>query len=151
MAQNAIPGGRMRVAGMTIKGKTIAISVLDSMDKNYEYFKTIPKLEISDSDSQEELKQLAQSLNAFIGENQIDIIYIKKRGKKGEYAGGADSFKIEAVIQLLNTSVVLLAPTTIASSNKGITVKGSESIFGYQEDSLKTAYAGMAKNAKNKH
>ena len=85
----------MKICGIEIKGSEaiIAVATLD------------------DDDEAANVKVFAAQVASFVRENSIDRIAIKKRSKKGEFAGGPTTFKIEGVFQLLeNCEVTLLSP-----------------------------------------
>ena len=53
-----------------------------------------------DDENPDEVKAFRDSMFAFFRENQVALVVIKKRGKKGEYSGGPVGFKLEGIIQL---------------------------------------------------
>lgn len=55
----------------------------------------------------------------FLEQNEIEKILIKKRAKKGNFAGGAVTFKMEGLIQLNPIcNVELISPQAISSFEK---------------------------------
>lgn len=55
------------------------------------------KIALDDDDEAANVKAFAAQVKAFVQENAIERIAIKKRSKKGEFAGGPTTFKIEGV------------------------------------------------------
>ena len=136
----------MKVLGITIEGKNCILLVLNYESGNFELVKTIPKIEVNNPDDQTELKDFYTNISAFTKDQFIDKVFIKHKNKKGDFAGGADGFKLEAIIQLLDKDVVLLSPNTITSKMKKIDINQYESIINkYQIDALKTAITGCLK------
>jgi len=59
------------------------------------------RIELKDDTSEEDLRSFLAALQEFSQENTIGTFVIKTRAKKGRMAGGAVSFKIETLIQLV--------------------------------------------------
>ena len=82
----------------------------------------------------------------FVQANAIEHIAIKKRSKKGEFAGGPTTFKIEGVFQLLeDVEVTLLSPQTINAQNKKHTFELPASLNKYQHEAYKAACSALLK------
>jgi hypothetical protein len=60
------------------------------------------RIELKDDTSEEDLRSFLAALQEFSQENTIGTFVIKTRAKKGRMAGGAVSFKIETLIQLVD-------------------------------------------------
>ena len=73
------------------------------------------------------------------------MICIKKRGKKGEYAGGPDTFKMEVIIQVSNVpEVSLISPQSIAAMQKRKEIAIPDALNKYQHSAYLTGIAGAA-------
>nr|WP_255456299.1 DUF3010 family protein [Sedimentitalea sp. CY04] len=59
------------------------------------------RIELKDDTSEEDLRSFLASLGEFARDNEVETFAIKTRAKKGKMAGGAVSFKIETLIQLV--------------------------------------------------
>jgi hypothetical protein len=59
------------------------------------------RIELEDDTSGADLRSFLAALQEFSRENEIETFVVKTRAKKGRMAGGAVSFKIEALIQLV--------------------------------------------------
>ncbi len=139
----------MKILGISIEGKKCTLVVLDTATKPYEIQKTIPKIEVSNVDNQEELKMFFKTISAFTRDEGIDEVCVKQRNKRGEYAGGAEGFKLESIIQLLEIPVNLISPTAIAAKLKKHDIYEIKStLFVYQEEAFKTAFVGAILNAR---
>ena len=132
---------------MSVKSRTLAIVVFRIEKGNYQMLDATPKIELTDSDSQSEMKLFKSILEAFISENHIEMVYLKKRAKKGEFSGGGDGFKIEAILQIMPIPLHLISPQTIASVKRKTEISIPESLNKYQIEAFETAYCAYKKNA----
>ncbi|MNG16639.1 hypothetical protein D3C84_1005730 [compost metagenome] len=88
----------------------------------------------------------AAQVASFVRENSVDRIVIKKRSKKGEFAGGPTTFKIEGVFQLLeNCEVTLLSPQTINAQAKKHNFELPGTLNKYQHEAYKAACSALMK------
>jgi hypothetical protein len=93
----------MRVCGCEISASEVRIAVVHrAVEGNIEIRRlNTTRIELEDDTSEAELRSFLAALQEFSRENEIDTFVIKTRAKKGRMAGGAVSFKIEALIQLV--------------------------------------------------
>ncbi|WP_448109607.1 DUF3010 family protein [Pseudomonas azerbaijanoccidentalis] len=137
----------MKVCGIEIKGSEaiIAVASLDGTALSHATLNT-KKIALDDDDEAANVKLFAAQVASFVRENSIDRIAIKKRGKKGEFAGGPTTFKIEGVFQLLeNCEVTLLSPQTITAQCKKFSVELPETLNKYQHEAYKAACSALVK------
>ncbi len=140
----------MRNLGISLEARNCILVVIDYNDSDFQIVKTLPKISVDDIDSQDDIKDFFSNISSFTSENHIDNIFIRKRNKKGQYAGGPIGFKLEALIQLLDINVCLVSPATIASTVKKIDIsKLEDSVHQYQIEALKAVITGSIKIAKN--
>jgi len=99
----------MTICGIEIKGSEaiIAVASVDNLALSHVALAT-KKIALEDDDEAANVKAFAAQVKAFVQENAIERIAIKKRSKKGEFAGGPTTFKIEGVFQLLDGVEVTL-------------------------------------------
>jgi hypothetical protein len=93
----------MRVCGCEISAQEVRLAVVhlnDEGDVELLRLKTT-RIELEDDTSEADLRLFLATLHEFARENEIDTFAIKTRAKKGRMAGGAVSFKIETLIQLV--------------------------------------------------
>ena len=93
----------MRVCGCEISAQEVRLAVVylnDDGDVELLRLKTT-RLELEDDTSEADLRLLLATLHEFARDNEIDIFAVKTRAKRGRMAGGAVSFKIETLIQLV--------------------------------------------------
>ena len=137
----------MTLCGIEIKGSEaiIAVASLDNQTLTHVALAT-KKIALEDDDEAANVKAFAAQAKAFVQANGITRIAIKKRSKKGEFAGGPTTFKIEGVFQLLEgVEVTLLSPQTINAQNKKHTFDLPATLNKYQHEAYKTACSGLMK------
>ncbi len=91
----------MTICGVEIKSNFMVLSVVNKNDTDIDYQELkIKKLILENDEDRESIVTLKEAFEDFINKNKIEKIVIKKRSKKGNFAGGAITFKIETIIQL---------------------------------------------------
>jgi len=137
----------MTICGIEIKGSEaiIAVASLDNQTLTHVALAT-KKIALDDDDEAANVKAFAAQVKAFVQANGITRIAIKKRSKKGEFAGGPTTFKIEGVFQLLEgVEVTLLSPQTINAQYKKHTFDLPATLNKYQHEAYKTACSCLMK------
>lgn len=137
----------MKFCGIEIKGSEaiFAVASLDNQTLTHVALNT-KKIALDDDDEAANVKAFAAQVGAFVRDNGIERIAIKKRSKKGEFAGGPTTFKIEGVFQLLdNCEVTLLSPQTINAQNKKFDFALPATLNKYQHEAYKAACSGLMK------
>ena len=137
----------MKTCGIEIKGSEaiIAVTSLDNQALTHVALAT-KKIALDDDDEAANVKAFAAQVKAFVQENAVERIAIKKRSKKGEFAGGPTTFKIEGVFQLLEgVEVTLLSPQTINAQYKKHTFDLPATLNKYQHEAYKTACSCLMK------
>ena len=119
----------MRVCGCEISAQEVRLAVVELNDEQNVELLRLKKtrIELKDDTSEENLRLFLAALQEFSPENTIGTFVLKTRAKKGRMAGGAVSFKIETLIQLVegcNTRFV----SPIALSNFA-----KKKLLGYPE------------------
>lgn len=94
----------MRVCGCEISAQEVRLAVVQLNDEGKIEMLRLKttRIELADDTSEADLRSFRDALQALVRENQIDTFAIKTRAKKGKMAGGAVSFKIETLIQLVD-------------------------------------------------
>lgn len=122
----------MKTCGVEIKSNEIIFVLLDSHGALIPI--TDRKIQLEDSDSAESVIAFYAKLKDWLFKHHVDRVIIKKRAKKGKFAGGADSFKIEGLVQMMDfCDVKLVSPQAIASLIKNNPQEIPEDILKYQE------------------
>jgi len=137
----------MTICGIEIKGSEaiFAIATLQGGVPQHVAIAT-KKIALEDDDEAANVKTFATQVRAFVRDNGIERIAIKKRSKKGEFAGGPTTFKIEGVFQLLeNCDVALLSPQTINAQNKKHDFALPATLNKYQHEAYKAACSALLK------
>ena len=137
----------MKTCGIEIKGSEaiIAVASLDNQALGHVALAT-KKIALEDDDEAANVKAFAAQVKAFVQANAVTRIVIKKRSKKGEFAGGPTTFKIEGVFQLLEgVEVTLLSPQTINAQNKKHNFDLPATLNKYQHEAYKAACSSLMK------
>ncbi|MEZ1321209.1 DUF3010 family protein [Pseudomonas fluorescens] len=137
----------MNICGIEIKGSEaiIAVAALDGSTLSHVPLAT-KKIALEDDDEAANVKLFAAQLASFVRENSVDRIAIKKRSKKGEFAGGPTTFKIEGILQLLDgCEVTLLSPQTINAQVKKHNFELPGTLNKYQHEAYKAACSALLK------
>ncbi|WP_434679225.1 DUF3010 family protein [Pseudomonas sp. R1-18] len=139
----------MIICGVEIKGSEAIFALATLQNGSVVHVPLATrKLGLADDDEAANVQAFATQVAGFLRENGISHIAIKKRSKKGEFAGGPTTFKIETVLQLISDcSVTLISPQTINAQNKKHSFQLPETLNKYQHEAFKTACAGLMKSA----
>ncbi|WP_025993272.1 DUF3010 family protein [Pseudomonas viridiflava] len=139
----------MIICGVEIKGSEAIFALATLQQGGIAHLPlATKKIALEDDDESANVKAFATQIASFVRENGISHVAIKKRSKKGEFAGGPTTFKIETVFQLLaDCDVMLVSPQTINAQNKKHAFALSDTLNKYQHEAYKTACAGLMKSA----
>ncbi|MEH6741548.1 MAG: DUF3010 family protein [Sulfitobacter sp.] len=93
----------MKICGCEISAQEVRLAVVYLNDEgDMEMLRLqATRIELEDDTSEADLRSFLVDLQEFSQEHEIDTFVIKTRAKKGRMAGGAVSFKIETLIQLV--------------------------------------------------
>lgn len=127
----------MRVCGIELKGNNALIAVIE--DGEYIDIGT-KKIILKDDENQNDIREFCNEFLVFLEKYDINKINIKKRSKKGTFAGGAVSFKMEALIQLNpKCDVELISSQAISKYEKNDKIEFPVNLNKYQENAYKCA------------
>jgi hypothetical protein len=131
----------MNICGIELKANNAVLVVL----KDNEYIDTkIKKIILEDDEKQEDIRKFCNEFLDFLQKNEIEKIFIKKRAKKGNFSGGAVTFKMEGLIQLNPLcSVELISTQTISSFEKKNQIQFPKELNKYQEQAYLTALCNL--------
>ncbi len=137
-----------RVCGVELKSSDAILVVVEKTDENVELIDIgQKKIKIGDDERSSEVKSFFDAFVDFVHENNIDIVVLKKRAKKGKMAGGAVSFKLEALIQLNGiVDTILISGQKIAAANKKDPLEIPEKLNKYQETAFLAACIYIREN-----
>src|SRR3546814_20731350 len=86
----------MPLCGVEIKGSEAIFAVVEVVDGHWEHLPIETKrIALDDDDDAKNVRSFADLVAGFLRDNKLTEIAIKKRGKKGEFAGGPTHLKIE--------------------------------------------------------
>ncbi|WP_419904560.1 DUF3010 family protein [Kiloniella sp.] len=114
----------MKLCGIELKGNEAVLAVLENTGEGPKHLDLPPrKIALGDSDKASEIVAFQNKIVEFFQANSISKIIIKKRAKKGKFAGGPDTFKMEALIQITTQfvpglEVFLVTPQALAAMEK---------------------------------
>lgn len=136
----------MPVCGVEIKGSEAIFAVVEVIDGHWTHVPTETKrIALNDDDDAKNVRSFADLVAGFLRDNKLTEVALKKRGKKGEFAGGPTTFKIEGVFQLNHEcSVQLVSAPTIAAQDKRHNFAIPPTLNKYQVEAFRTACAALA-------
>ncbi|MDD2894538.1 MAG: DUF3010 family protein [Aliarcobacter sp.] len=131
----------MNICGIELKANNTILVVL----KNNEYIDTkIKKIILEDDEKQEDIRKFCNEFLDFLQKNEIEKIFIKKRAKKGNFSGGAVTFKMEGLIQLNPLcSVDLISTQTVSTFEKKNQIQFPKELNKYQEQAYLTVLCNL--------
>ena len=138
-----------KVCGIELKSSEAILVVAENSTGTIELIDTEPKkLKIGDDEDSSEVRAFLDTIVNFIRDNNIDIIVLKKRARKGKMAGGSVSFKLEAIIQLNGiVETIFVSGHGIAAAHKKDQFEIPDSLNKYQETAFMAACLYIRKNA----
>jgi hypothetical protein len=136
-----------KVCGVEIKGSEAILAIAEVVDDEIRHVAVdTRKLPLRDDESSEHVKSFVELVRGFARDNGLDQIAIKKRSKKGEFAGGPVTFKIEGLIQSIDDCAVdLISPQTIGAANRKHEFDLPSTLNKYQHEAFLTACASLAR------
>ena len=138
----------MIICGVEIKGSEAIFALATRQSSGLAHLPlATKKIALEDDEEPANVKAFATQIAGFVRENGVSHIAIKKRSKKGEFAGGPTTFKIETIFQLMSDcNVVLISPQTVNAQNKKHTFALPDTLNKYQHEAYKAACAGVMKS-----
>ena len=137
-----------KICGIELKSSDAILAVIEESDDDVKFIDVEPRrIKIGNDESCTDIQSFYNSFVNFVRENHIDVVVIKKRAKKGKMAGGAVSFKLEALIQLNGAvGVELVSGQGIAAANKREPFDIPEDLNKYQEAAFMAASLYIRQN-----
>lgn len=137
----------MRVCGCEISAKEVRLAVVYLNDEDSLEMLRLKttRMELKDDTSEADLRSFLGDIQDFSREHQINTFVVKTRAKKGRMAGGAVSFKIETLIQLVEgCQTKFVSPVALAHFAKKDVEEYPEKLPVYLKNAfLSGAYALM--------
>jgi len=136
------------VCGVDLSASDARLALVRSTPEGFEHVACdTKKLSLADDTKAEDLATLLDAIKAFAHRNCVETFVIKSRAKKGQMAGGAVSFKIEALFLLSGTPVQFVSPQALAKFTKGNMGGVPGTVLGYQTDAFRAAALALSKAA----
>lgn len=131
----------MRICGIELKANNTIFTIIDTTNSTTHYMDIKEKkFSLENDEDSEDLLNYISFIKNIIKKYDIDTIAIKKRAKKGTFAGGAVTFKMEGLIQLNGLcKVELISPQAISKFEKKHKIEFPSNLNKYQEQSYLTA------------
>ncbi len=131
----------MKICGIELKSNNAIVSIIEILNEKINYIDIKQKkITLKDDEDKNSLLSFKNEIDTFLEDNQIDKIAIKKRAKKGTFAGGAVTFKIEVIIQLNSIcEVKFISSQAISKYSKKNEIEFPPVLNKYQEQSYLSA------------
>ena len=127
---------------MELKANNLLFCIIDTKEDPLYQDTKIKKLSLEDDEDEKCVTDFFNTVREIIKEHGIEKIAIKKRAKKGNFAGGAVTFKIEALVQLNDICAVeLVSPRAISSFEKKNSIEFPPKLNKYQQQAYLAAMA----------
>lgn len=135
----------MKICGIDLKASDTILSVIEVENNTNRYISlNLKKISIQNDESKSEIESFHETFKTFLRDNNIDKIVIKKRAKRGKFAGGADTFKMEGIIQLNEQcDVEFTSAQAIASYKRNHPVTIPTDLLRYQEEAYLSALSSI--------
>ena len=103
----------MKICGVELTKNEAVIALLTEQDGMFMLPECrVRRIVCNKPDLANDLKYFQKTFKQLMDDYQIDVVVVKERMKKGKFAGGADGFKLEATIQLIDDlKVIMMNPT----------------------------------------
>ncbi len=135
----------MKICGIELKASDTILAVIEVENNIIHYISlNLKKISIQNDENKSEIESFHETIKTFLRDNNIDKIIIKKRAKRGKFAGGTDTFKMEGIIQLNGQCDVNFTSTqAIASYKNSNAVTIPTDLLKYQEEAYLSALTGI--------
>ena len=136
----------MRILGVSLTNGYAALVVIEFEEDSWNVVDTIGtrKVELGDHRQAAALLGFSSAIKTFINSHRIDKIVIRRCSYRGQHRSGAGAIKMEALLQLMQQPVVLLAPQTIGAHIKQSNIRFPPGLNAYQREAFETAYCGIS-------
>lgn len=131
----------MKICGIELKASEAILALVASENGELTHLASAEKkIALVDDEDPVEVKAFYRRLQTLIDEQKITHVAIKKRGKKGDFAGGPVTFKMEGLLQMLEgCDVRLIAPQTLNAAQKKHNFAIPAGLNKYQHDAYLVA------------
>ena len=135
----------MKICGIELKASDAILVVLETDGEDFYHVNLkAKKISLGDGDAKADVLSFKEAIDTFLIDSRVEKVFVKKRGKIGRFAGGANTFKMEGLIQLSTVGeVTLISPQTTAAMQKKNKIELPTTLNAYQHDAYLTAVTGM--------
>jgi len=139
----------MKVCGIELKGSSANLCILIGDKSEWKAVDcSTCKVNVIDDENRDEIISFYETFCNLVRDYDIETIVIKKRNKRGEYAGGAVTFKLEGVLQLVrNVEISFLSAQAISRFTKKNPSALPDKLNKYQETAFNVARTFLGKNS----
>lgn len=124
----------MRICGVELSGNDAVVCLLTVENELFNLPDCrVRRVTCQNPDKANDLKYFQKTFKQLMTDYQIDTVVIKERMKKGKFAGGANGFKLEATLQLMDDINVVL----MSSSDQKVHLKHYPLPITFAETGLK--------------
>lgn len=130
------------VGGVDIKGSDAVIVLLEGTKESPRLVPTkIVKIPLGDHTEQDCVHSFRNVIETLLSEYNVTNVCIRGRASKGHYAASGESFKVEAIIQLMDIPVLIVPYNTLkAAEKKHPNAIGQVEIHKYQSRAFWAAF-----------
>lgn len=131
----------MRICGVDLKGSDAIFALIDVDGEDISPINSqTRKIRFGESSEQESARHFFDAISGFIRDHQIDHVAIRQRAKKGPFAGGPVTFKMEGLFQLCpDAHTRLFSGPSIAAANRSHSFDVPNELNQYQLHAYLTA------------
>lgn len=142
----------MKLCGVEIKGSKAIFAIAELVNGQWMHVPNETKqIALADDDEAHNVRSFSNLVDGFLRDNSLTEVVVKKRGKKGVFAGGATTFKIEGVFQLIrDCNVKLIAAPTIDAQDRKHSFPKPATLKMYQREAFRVACTALAQQAGKK-
>ena len=135
-----------KICGVGISGSIAAFVIVEGTKEKFNIIdNSFKKLDLKDEKSQSQLRVFSETIQDMLTQRSIDKVFIKRPSTSGRFQAKHTAFKIEAIIQLMEGEVQLIAPQTISAHLKkdNRLAPMIDQVLKYQVAALEAAYYGL--------
>jgi len=125
----------MNICGIELKSNNAILAVINIEKEKINFLNTkVKKIILEKEEDKNSLLKFQDEIDNYLEQHKVEKIALKKRAKKGTFAGSSVTFKSEAIIQL-NTicDVTFVTPQAINKYTKNNEIELPNELNKYQE------------------
>lgn len=131
----------MLICGVSFESKACVVTLIDFKEASdiTHIHRETRRVTLDDHEEDFSLRGFQQTARAFLTDNSVNLVAIKKCVYSGKYQSGAPSLKMEALLQVLPVDSVLIPGQKVNREFNKHTIEIPDSVLVYQHDAFKTA------------